>query len=223
MYAPIQIWLQEDGSYREGLNLLRQFGSSSEVQFFERIGRKPYINNDEKEALQKALRQKIKTYSPDEKGVSAKFAPGVARNHSSPSEPESIRRLREQGKSWKKKESFYHAQLVTIAQEPESEGRKKRLFDLAKKILEEVEVNLDRIYDQIRAYEQEGIEPVPQKLEYMKKGVEIYRKIESLRTGIAHKTKKLKQEKSQAEKERLAADIAQKEEEMQKLKDQLEL
>lgn len=211
--ARIAAYLEQEGSFREGLQLLKEAGGP--YASFEAVAKSGWVSEEDKarlnEALQVFAQADIKKLSLSD--------PRVAVAHST--EPNAVAETRSRVRQLKKRESFLHAQLVTTSQQPESEERKEQLHDLAGQILG-LEFEIDGLWDQIREYEQSGTLPVAGADRIRRETVEMMKERDSLRSQI-YKLKKKIAKAEGAQQIKLKSDLADKQQALASLEDVLGL
>lgn len=154
----------------------------------DRLARKRFVGSADKAILRKHL-QELAATLPDE--VDTVSAVEVALK-----EPTSIMLLREEGRKLKKRESFVHAHLVA---EAFAEADEKKLYQLAREMMEELHPRLDEVYDTIRDYEKDGTLPPDEKQQVIAEAVEKMSKRTNMRTRIYRLQKRLKDPELSAE------------------------
>jgi hypothetical protein len=208
-------YINNPGSFREGLDLYRAYGDGTDLRLFEKALRQKYITSDIKERLIKRLQQLTSTLqtlpSSNNNGTPA------PRNPSAP-EPETVSQLRQKGRKLKKEEAYLHAQLVTTAQHPDQ----SKLYELASAIME-IEYELDDVYGQIRRYEEKGELPIDNRRQLINEVVEKMKRRDSLRPRIYRIKKELKKELDPIDRQKYEQELAEKEAELKQIEEELNL
>jgi hypothetical protein len=171
----IRTWIDNRGSFASGTDMYRRAGGGALLSVFQAECRKAFIGPGMYERLKEALLP-LASAAPEDRV----YLPPPT----TPSEPDSVADLRAQGKSWKKRESFIHAQLVTTSQLPPSPEREKKLLELATELMEEITPELDRIYDSIREFERTGKAPLSNEAQIVKDTVLKFKKRDSVGTLV---------------------------------------
>jgi hypothetical protein len=176
-------YINNPGSFREGLDLYRAYGDGTDLRLFEKALRQKYITSDIKERLIKRLQQLTSTLqtlpSSNNNGTPAPRIPSAP-------EPEIVSQLRQKGRKLKKEEAYLHAQLVTTAQHPDQ----SKLYELSSAIME-IEYELDDVYGQIRRYEEKGELPIDNRRQLINEVVEKMKRRDSIRPRIYRIKKEL--------------------------------
>jgi len=129
-------WLEKNGSFREGVQLLELIGGKAK-DFL------PYLNNHCIAPKTKAaLRAAIESHLPS---LTTHAIP-------LPSEPDVITQYRQMGRRSLKIQADLHTKMKVAATDTER-------YEIARQLMEEVIPEIDRIYDAIRAYENDNIIP----------------------------------------------------------------
>lgn len=210
----IRKWVQERGSFKEGLDLYRQYGDGKDLRFFEKALKNRFIPPSVKSRLETAL----KALTAEQTQALPTIPHDLVKE-----EPVEVLKLRVEGKKLKKAESFLHAQLVITSKAESSEERKQKLYTLASQIME-IEKELDEVYDQIRAYEQDGILPIADKQKIVKQTVEKMKKRDSLRPRIYKIKKALKKPNlDELQRQVLELELQEKEETLAQIEEELGL
>lgn len=217
----IQQYIDDGGSFRQGVELLRQVDSRAAAPFARLLGR-PFVDPVQKGKLIAALRAYADVVVRESEQQLGNTSPHPRRKVAQPAEPDVITEYRQRGRMLKKQESFLHAQLVTAAQEEDSDERGQRLYDLADQIMQ-VEAQLDEVYDDIREYERTGALPVAGKAAVIAETVAKMQRRDSLRSMVYRLRKKVEAEKDPAEKDILQRDLQAKEQEIEQINQELGL
>jgi hypothetical protein len=208
-------YINNPGSFREGLDLYRAYGDGTDLRLFEKALRQKYITSDIKERLIKRLQQLTSTLqtlpSSNNNGTPAPRIPSAP-------EPETVSQLRQKGRKLKKEEAYLHAQLVTTAQHPDQ----SKLYELASAIME-IEYELDDVYGQIRRYEEKGELPIDNRRQLINEVVEKMKRRDSLRPRIYRIKKELKKELDPIDRQKYEQELAEKEAELKQIEEELNL
>jgi hypothetical protein len=208
-------YINNPGSFREGLDLYRAYGDGTDLRLFEKALRQKYITSDIKERLIKRLQQLTSTLQPlpssNNNGTPA------PRNPSAP-EPEIVSQLRQKGRKLKKEEAYLHAQLVTTAQHPDQ----SKLYELSSAIME-IEYELDDVYGQIRRYEEKGELPIDNRRQLINEVVEKMKRRDSIRPRIYRIKKELKKDMDPIDRQKYEQELAEKETELKQIEEELNL
>jgi hypothetical protein len=208
-------YINNPGSFREGLDLYRAYGDGTDLRLFEKALRQKYITSDIKERLIKRLQQLTSTLQT----LQSSNNPGspAPRNPSDP-EPEIVSQLRQKGRKLKKEEAYLHAQLVTTAQHPDQ----SKLYELASAIME-IEYELDDVYGQIRRYEEKGELPIDNRRQLINEVVEKMKRRDSIRPRIYRIKKELKKDLDPIDRQKYEQELAEKETELKQIEEELNL
>ena len=212
----IKEWLNNGGSFRQGLDLLREHGTAADLRVFRSYENATFILP----SVKNKLIEYLKRYVPAEEPVEVIERPVVIQQ--AKEEPEQVTNLRARGRALKKEESYYHALLVQAAQEEDTPERKKKLARLAETILE-IELELDEVYGDIRAYENKGIIPITDKQKIIDETVLKMKKRNSLKSRISKIKTLLKGQLEESEKLALTLESEQKQKQLTALEEELRL
>jgi hypothetical protein len=208
-------YINNPGSFREGLDLYRAYGDGTDLRLFEKALRQKYITSDIKERLIKRLQQLTSTLqtlpSSNNPGSPAPRIPSAP-------EPEIVSQLRQKGRKLKKEEAYLHAQLVTTAQHPDQ----SKLYELASAIME-IEYELDDVYGQIRRYEEKGELPIDNRRQLINEVVEKMKRRDSIRPRIYRIKKELKKDLDPIDRQKYEQELAEKEAELKQIEEELNL
>lgn len=213
----IQQYIEQGGSFRQGVELLQQVNHRAAAPFARLLGR-PFVDPAQKEKLIDALQ----VYAGAKVDTPQLTLSNISRYTNREADHPAISEYRERGRMLKKQESFLHAQLVTVAQEDSSDTQQQRLYDLADQIMQ-VEGQLDEVYDAIREYERTGALPVAGKAAVIADTVSKMQRRDSLRSMVYRLRKKIAVEKDPAEKDILQRDLEAKEHEIAQISGELGL
>lgn len=196
--AEIQRWKDKGQPFNPGLRLYRQIPATYPVSIFAGYEQANYIPPTLRNRLRDALLDYLKKNPVDENTI-VSTAPSPKKKHTG--EPETIKTLRNQAKSIHKLHS--HTKALLIAAHTDAERYKH-----AHAIMIEIIPALDKIYNQIRAYDQTGSIPLSAILndtDVRKKIGSIAPRISKLRKMLKDttlsETKRTKYEKELADKE----------------------
>lgn len=185
----------EDYSFSYGLELYEQiFGNKGELSKYKYTS---FVPGSAKERLKELLGEGLQllSYQPSFKkqkdGKNEK--PLVVKYNTSKvgSEPNKIKQIREALKQTYKRSSFIHSQLVSEAQGGKDE---EILLELAIKMMEEIQPEIDDYSDQLKHFEQTGKIKGQKSLE-ADEALKVSKKINSLRSSISRYRRLAKQEK----------------------------
>jgi hypothetical protein len=208
-------YINNPGSFREGLDLYRAYGDGTDLRLFEKALRQKYITSDIKERLIQRLQQLTSTLqtlpSSNNPGSPAPRIPSAP-------EPEIVSQLRQKGRKLKKEEAYLHAQLVTTAQHPDQ----SKLYELASAIME-IEYELDDVYGQIRRYEEKGELPIDNRRQLINEVVEKMKRRDSIRPRIYRIKKELKKDLDPIDRQKYEQELAEKEAELKQIEEELNL
>jgi hypothetical protein len=208
-------YINNPGSFREGLDLYRAYGDGTDLRLFEKALRQKYITSDIKERLIKRLQQLTSTLqtlpSSNNPGSPAPRIPSAP-------EPEIVSQLRQKGRKLKKEEAYLHAQLVTTAQHPDQ----SKLYELSSAIME-IEYELDDVYGQIRRYEEKGELPIDNRRQLINEVVEKMKRRDSIRPRIYRIKKELKKDLDPIDRQKYEQELAEKETELKQIEEELNL
>jgi hypothetical protein len=208
-------YINNPGSFREGLDLYRAYGDGTDLRLFEKALRQKYITSDIKERLIQRLQQLTSTLqtlpSSNNPGSPAPRIPSAP-------EPEIVSQLRQKGRKLKKEEAYLHAQLVTTAQHPDQ----SKLYELASAIME-IEYELDDVYSQIRRYEEKGELPIDNRRQLINEVVEKMKRRDSIRPRIYRIKKELKKDLDPIYRQKYEQELAEKETELKQIEEELNL
>jgi len=186
----VHSWLEEDGSYVQGLALYRQTGGTKQVAYFEQFLKAAYVDPDVKAALRKELEMYASLNQPSSYISAPKMPHRPAANIDS--EPEPILKLREKAVPIHKRYSHLKAELY--AEATRKRPSKRKLLMLAREIMRDVLPLLDGIYDQIREWQRTGeIPDMPRPL-IVEETVKKMKQVNSLATRLSQVRRKLKGE-----------------------------
>lgn len=201
--AEIRQWLDSEGSYQAGVNLLRRSTGKVPHQVAQ-YAKQPQITLDIYEELVNLLREQIPT------GFVA--PPTITR--ATQQEPDVILALRKRGILLKKREAAVHGKLKAYGLREDAHLFQEELHQLAKEMMNEVQPELDAVYGALREWKEEGKLPVPGKDLIIEETVRKMKRRESLKQMISKHRKALREDNlSEAEVKRIEADMQAKQEE----------
>jgi len=210
----IHNWIQQEGSYLQGLALYQRTGGIKPYSHFARHANSYYISPALKTELRQELEQYLKVYPPsvvlppEEQPTNSKEKPKV--------DPVAIQALRKKAIPYHKRYSHLKASLYTHAMVNQPD--QVELFNIAKEIMKEVIPKLDSIYDDIRDWESTGEIPDMPKSEAEEKVIAQMKRMRSLRSRISQLKKKLKGELDEINRMNYEQELTEKELEMELLK-----
>lgn len=180
----VHTWLQEGGSYAQGVALYRQAGGSRPMAYFERRLGHTYVDPEVKARLREQLEAFSSLNPPTSSIHPPQDAPRIA------AEPEAILQLRKKAIPLHKQYSYLKAVLHTEATSPRPSKRKLML--VCREIMNEVLPALDGIYDQIREWQHTGEVPDAPRPLVVEETVQKMLQVNSLRSRISHLRRRLK-------------------------------
>lgn len=197
------------------------------LELYKKAGLSEYLNEFEQGALQGFVSPN--TY--DRLRVSLIIIANESKNHSRKkkapklnNEPDAILALRQRGRRLKALESDIHGQMKAYAYTEDPTHFKDKLYELAKKLLTEIEPGLDEVYSDIRKWETDGSIPVAGKDQIIADTVYKLRKYENLRKRISKVKGWLKSgELETIEQKKYESELSNKEDEMATIKQELNL
>jgi hypothetical protein len=133
-------WLEKNGSFNEGVEILRQLGGNMAV--FLPLSQQSYISQADKHRLREAIQS-----------LAAQLPPSHNAKQEPAAEPEIIQQYREKGRLMMKLQADTHTRLKV------SESDQER-YVLAEDLMERIIPQLDKVYDALRAWESDSILPV---------------------------------------------------------------
>ncbi|MEO0626894.1 MAG: hypothetical protein AAFY91_07875 [Bacteroidota bacterium] len=211
--AEIRQWIDSEGSYLAGVDLLRRSLGKLPPQVAE-YAKRPMITGDIYDDLVNHLRSQL----PD-----GYEQPRRTRSADS-NEPDVVKALHERGRILKKREAAVHGKMKALGLRPDAHLYTSELHTLSKEMMDDIQPKLDEIYDQIRKWENQGILPVPGEARIVQETVDKFRRRESLKQGRSHLKRRLKnQSLTDAERKAIKLDMNQKLEEQQQLEKELGL
>lgn len=237
----IRAWFKDNCHFGTGVNLLQQTQRHPvEVQRFRSYFTAHFVPAQAEKQLQQLLRMYLESQpvasvlvenhafvgnSIKEPPEMSEILANVQNIDKTAAEPVEIQKLRETAKEWHKKQSYVHAQMGLVESDEER-------YACAEQLMEEIIPTLDRIYDQIRAFEKDGTLPAPAAVnDVARQAVEDYKRMEkTLRPRISRLKKWIdkglndkKRVLSASEIEKYKKELVEKELEFQTLKNKLGL
>lgn len=153
-----QQWLSAGGSYREGVNLLEMAGAMAAARRHGPVLQQSFISERQKLDLRNDLVRLISQLPEEEDIAPAAPPPSAMEAQKVPDTPRIIA-IRNTAKGLHKERSDLKSRLLVRGlDEPEKYTDAQRL-ELAREIMESNVPALDALYDQLRRFEVEGIEP----------------------------------------------------------------
>lgn len=212
-------YLDNPGSFRDGVDLYRTYGDGTDLRLFEKSMKQKYVSTDIKERLIKRLRSLTSNAQYPTSNV--QHLTPEPRNPGTPEHP-IVTDLRAKGRKLKKEESYLHAQLVTTAKDTAQKDLQVKLYDLAAAIME-IEYELDDVYGQIRRYEEKGDIPIDNRRQLIYEVVEKMKRRDSIRPRIYRIKKELKKELDHVDRQKYEQELAEKEAELKQIEEELNL
>ncbi|PHN06951.1 hypothetical protein [Flavilitoribacter nigricans] len=186
MEVLIQKWLDENGPFAAGVTLYLSTGQETYVRRLSKAAKKKWVEPDDMALLRRLLEQHI-NYQPK---ANPSYVPLSDLEEATPdppqpvNEPEAIRALRAQAIPLHKRYSHLKAQLHTMVIDRDKYTAKER-YDIAREIMQDVLPPTDELYDQIRAWEQDGTLPPDPEDNVVQQTVEKMQRVYSLRPRIS--------------------------------------
>lgn len=206
-------WLSEDGSYADGVALLRAAGV--DVSPFLAVLQLPFLPPGAKDKLRFSIEALPMPAAPTvpEPGRIAK--PPVQ-------DPPEVQRLRLRGQKLMKLQSDMHTRLKLADNDTER-------YQIAEALMEEVIPELDKVYNAIRTYESTGALPPDNADDIRRETIAQMQKIESLKPRISRLQgwltagKKDSKELSEADRRGYQKELLEKQAELADLREKLGL
>ena len=183
----VHTWLEQDGSYTQGVALYRQTGGAKPPAYFEKHLSAAYVNPEVKAQLRAHL-EAFSTLNPP-----ASYLTPVKveyRKKEENIEPKAILKLREKAIPFHKQYSHLKAELYTEA--TRKRPSKRKLLVISREIMNETLPVLDGIYDQIREWQLTGEVPDMPRPVIVEETVQKMLQVNSLRSRISHLRRRLK-------------------------------
>lgn len=204
----IKTYLASPGSFAAGLALLRR--AAQVPPGLERAAWNPYVPTWARHRLEEELAKVGSLLS-----ASSVVPPRVefqrdSKTDSPGVEPEDVRQLRARGRHLMKLRASKHAAIVLAAEEPDTPEREKRLFEMAREMMEEITPAVTKVYEALAEYEATGILTKVEQTEF-EKGFRQARRINSLRASLSRFRKLHEREKDHAQRRYYARKILEKE------------
>lgn len=184
----IQQWLDENGAFSVGVTLYQSTGQRAYQSKFAKALKKRWVDPEEKALLRRLLEKYVQYDQKEEQ----KYVPIPDRSHAeekvevsnSREEPAEIKSLRDLAIPLHKEYSHLKAELYLMTTDKDKYNDKDR-YEVAKKIMEDVLPETDEIYDQIKAWQEDGILPTSPQDDVVKQTVEKMQRVYSLRPRIS--------------------------------------
>jgi hypothetical protein len=224
MKAEVQKWYNEGSNFYKGVMLLRSVGASTES--FESLLNESYIPTAKRQLLEAAInalcnrpfaiiRQLAQIDEPKRNN----------RNSKSDGEPPVITAMRDKAKLLHKLHADQHAQLHAATDD-------EQRLPIILSIMEDIIPQLDDLYDQIRAYQSDGVLPnetVLSEKNYetgVKEGIEKFQRLINLKSRISKldgKNGLISQERNAQRKATLEKELTEKRLEMDTIQAEINL
>lgn len=160
-----QEWLQEDGSYADGVALLRAAGI--DVSRFLPVLQLSYLPPGAKNLLREAIEQ-----------LPAPVEARPAKRQVQQEEPPEVLRLRSRGQHLMKLQSDLHTRLKLAKTDTDR-------YQIAEALMDEVIPELDKVYNAIRSWENNGTLPPDNADDIRRETIALMHKIESLKPRVS--------------------------------------
>lgn len=207
-------WLENDGSFAEGIALLQEKGISTRQM--EPRSRKHLVTPQMKEQV----RNQVERLLEANQGPPGEIHPQPPRPPDTPpeKEPQEIEKLRDRGKRLMKQRSRLHAMLSTATSDEER-------YDIAREMCIEVQPKIDQVYLAIRDWENSGAIPSSaDQDEIVAATVQKMLRRKSLSVRLSQLRRKLKQPGIEAgQRKQHEAELAEKTDELEALEAELGL
>lgn len=211
--AEIRQWIDNEGSYLSGVDLLRRSTGKLPTQIAT-YAKRPAITGAIYDELVILLLNQLPTGYEQPAPV----------ERSRQDEPDAVVALRKRGIVLKKEEAAIHGKLKALGLREDAHLYQKELHELAMKMMFEVQPGLDEVYDALRAWENKGILPVPGQVRIVQETVIKMKRRESLKQMISKHRRALKEDDLPADEiKRIEADIEAKLQEQRAIENELEL
>ncbi|MEM9928523.1 MAG: hypothetical protein AAF840_01765, partial [Bacteroidota bacterium] len=211
-----QQWLAVGGSFRDGVSLLEMAGSIA-ARRHSRILQQAYISTKQKQALRNDLVRLISQLPEDDHPAPASSPAPAATTQKIPDTPRIIA-LRKQAISLHKERSDLKSRLLAQSLDDPDKYTDEDRYKLAQLIMDDNVPALDAIYDQVRRFEEEGIEPADDATMIKEDTVAKMKRVYSLRPQISRLKKRAEQGDKDAKEE-----LSTKMNELESLEDELGL
>lgn len=204
----IKSWVERNGPFIEGLNLLEQI-KHPRLTEFKIIGSKSLIRPSDKLALKNILSTYLDDHPVD---TEVTQIPIFVKKQ----EPEAIQSLRERAIQNRKRYSMLHARLGAITDDQER-------YEIAKTIMEEVIPLEDDLFDKIRQWKETGEIPTIDEFDIVRDTVQKMQKRSSLQSRISRVKSLIKKTKDLAEVQQYKKELTEKTEELETINIELGL
>lgn len=209
----IRAWLKQNGAFLTGVALLRRFGNVP--RDIEEATRRPFVSPKVKERLKYLLGVILKGF--DEMAETQPAPTAASPKQRQEEEPAAIQELRARGKALLKEQAYLNARLGVLK---DANDR----YELARRIVEEVTPEIDSTYNAIRAFEENGTLPqTPEERDIVAETIAKMKRVDSLKTRLRQLRKTLADTPEGPERMAVEGDIAEREEELQRLQSELGL
>lgn len=172
----IAAWIESEGSFLSGFDLYIRSGGGVLERELRQYAQQAYITEEQWSTLVTALNEKL---------ADAGYAETKSKPVRKEEEPDAVVALRRQLRILKKRESSLHGQMKALAFQPQPHVHKQELHALAKEMMYEVQPQLDDVWAQIKAWEDEGVLPVPGAQQIIDETVNKMRRHESMRQRMS--------------------------------------
>jgi hypothetical protein len=132
-------WIETNGSFAEGVKILGLLGGN--VKPFSQLAQQRFITQESKNQLRAAIQALIPQETATKPGTPSPYQ-----------EPEIVTQYRSKGRKLLKVQADLHTRMKLA---PDDTTR----YEIAETLMEEVIPEIDRIYDALRAYEDDGAIP----------------------------------------------------------------
>lgn len=202
IFMTIKEWIDNNGSYRDGIALMHELGIINES--LSDMLYRPFIPKSAKEELQKLLTPYVGQQPMTPPPNSAKV------------EPPYISSLRKKAVLLLKKRDQARSQLK-VAETDEQR------YELAKNLMDELIPSIDETYGYIKQYEKEGVVPNVQEEDIIQQTVKKMLKLQSLKPRISRLKKMLSGVLTEKERQTYEKELLDKELLVQQIRAELQL
>ena len=182
-----QQWLDNDGSFLDGLQILADLGG--EVKPFRGYASLAFLPPGVKERLRDEVTKRLGDRVIGEWGNADRDVEGLKGLKVEKVEPPEAQQLREQGKRWLKRQADAHTRLKNAKDDTER-------YIIAEEMMMEIVPEVDRIYGALRAYERDGVLPATNEQAIVRDTIEKMKRIDTLESRISRVSGWLKAGKS---------------------------
>lgn len=180
----VQQWLSAGGSFRDGVSLLELAGAAAPARRHGPAMQQSFISAAQKKALRNDLVRLLSALPEDPDTAPAAPPPSQPLPQKLPDTPRIIA-IRKKARGLHKERSDLKTRLLVRAlDEPEKYTDEER-FEIADQIMSGNVPQLDDYYDQIRRFEQDGIEPADDAQMIRDKTVGDFKEVLSIRPRIS--------------------------------------